>query len=411
RERRRAEPVLPGAPARPQLADPAAGLGAEEMIDGPRPLESRRLSHPVALEQLRQLLDECALLRSALEADVIVVDARDRDHVDAPLEQRVDDCIGQHVARGLHDDLHAAHTAVARDQAFHERVADRLAQRLEQELTARDDDAPLLLDHRAVRAQVAPVEIGHPLGQMVDDARHVARRFADHARELAARIGPEAILVAVTAAGMAGPRGDVVDRFHRALLYPARMGEDRKPAKPARSELQVSRSEPKASEVQTGMPSEDRTDWSPEVEGIRARRALAQEHGGRDAVAAQHAQGRLAIRERIAALLDAGSFRETGPIAGASELDEAGAPRPFTPANYGVGTGRIDDRPCAVGGEDFTQRGGSPSPAGLRKSVFAEDLCLRLRVPLVRLLQGAGGSVAPQASRSEPKASEAHKGG
>src|SRR5262249_44349912 len=39
RERRRAEPVLPGAPARPQLADPAAGLGAEEMIDGPRPLE------------------------------------------------------------------------------------------------------------------------------------------------------------------------------------------------------------------------------------------------------------------------------------------------------------------------------------------------------------------------------------
>ncbi len=145
-------------------------------------------------------------------------------------------------------------------------------------------------------------------------------------------------------------------------------------------------------------------DWSREVEGIRARRRLAQEHGGREAVAAQHAQGRLAIRERIGALLDAGSFREQGPIAGASELGEDGAVRAFTPANYVLGTGRIDGRPCVVGGEDFTQRGGSPSPAGLRKSVFAEDLCLRLRVPLVRLLQGAGGSVTAADGKS-PKRS------
>jgi acetyl-CoA carboxylase carboxyltransferase component len=68
-------------------------------------------------------------------------------------------------------------------------------------------------------------------------------------------------------------------------------------------------------------------DWSAEVEAIRTRRALAQQHGGREAVTAQHAQGRLAIRERIAALLDAGSFREQGPIAGASELDATGSLR------------------------------------------------------------------------------------
>jgi methylmalonyl-CoA decarboxylase subunit alpha len=154
-------------------------------------------------------------------------------------------------------------------------------------------------------------------------------------------------------------------------------------------------------------------DWSAEVEGIRARRRLARQHGGRDAVAAQHAQGRLAIRERIEALLDADSFRELGAIAGHGELGPDGALRSFTPANYVLGTGRIEGRPCVVGGEDFTQRGGSPSPAGLRKSVFAEDLCLRLRLPLVRLLEGAGGSVGkpPQASRSEAKPSEAHREG
>jgi acetyl-CoA carboxylase carboxyltransferase component len=159
-----------------------------------------------------------------------------------------------------------------------------------------------------------------------------------------------------------------------------------------------------------------RDDWEPEVDAIRARRRLAQQHGGRDAVEKQHAEGRLAIRERIGALLDAGSFRERGPIAGHSECDEDGSLRSFTPANYVLGTGRIDGRLCVVGGEDFTQRGGSPSAAGLRKSVYAEDLCLRLRVPLVRFLQGGGGSVAgtagkrPEGARSEAQPSEDRTG-
>ena len=134
--------------------------------------------------------------------------------------------------------------------------------------------------------------------------------------------------------------------------------------------------------------------WEPEVDAIRERRRLAKEHGGPDAVARQHELGRLTIRERIGGLLDEGSFREQGPIAGHGELDASGKLQSFAPANYVLGSGRIEGRPCIVGGEDFTQRGGSPSPAGLRKSVFAEDLALRSRVPLIRLLQGGGGSVA-----------------
>jgi acetyl-CoA carboxylase carboxyltransferase component len=133
--------------------------------------------------------------------------------------------------------------------------------------------------------------------------------------------------------------------------------------------------------------------WKEEVEGIELRAQLAKLHGGEDAVARQHAQGRLTIRERIDALLDPGSFREQGPLAGQSRSDpERGLQ--FTPANYVLGLGRIDGRPVVVGGEDFTLRGGSPSPAGLRKSVFAEDLALRYRLPLIRLLEGGGGSVS-----------------
>jgi len=139
--------------------------------------------------------------------------------------------------------------------------------------------------------------------------------------------------------------------------------------------------------------------WQPEVDGIEKRRALAQALGGADAVARQHQLGRLTIRERVHALLDAGSFRELGAIAGHAETDAAGALVSFTPANYVLGLGRVDGRPVVVGGEDFTQRGGSPTSAGLRKSVYAEDLALRHRLPLVRFLQGGGGSVAGTAGR------------
>ena len=66
----------------------------------------------------------------------------------------------------------------------------------------------------------------------------------------------------------------------------------------------------------------------------------------------------------------------------------------FSPANFVLGFGTVDGRRCVIGGEDFTLRGGSPNEAGLRKSVYAEELACTYRVPLVRLHQGAGGSVA-----------------
>jgi acetyl-CoA carboxylase carboxyltransferase component len=58
-----------------------------------------------------------------------------------------------------------------------------------------------------------------------------------------------------------------------------------------------------------------------------------------------------------------------------------------------VGFGAIEGRRVTVGGEDFTLKGGSPNAAGLRKSVYAEHLAVQYRTPLVRMLEGGGGSV------------------
>ena len=74
---------------------------------------------------------------------------------------------------------------------------------------------------------------------------------------------------------------------------------------------------------------------------------------------------------------------EVGEGAGVPEYDDDGKLKDFQPANFILGFGQIDGRKVIVGGEDFTVRGGSPNPAGLRKSVYTEQLALQYKVCLL----------------------------
>jgi acetyl-CoA carboxylase carboxyltransferase component len=131
--------------------------------------------------------------------------------------------------------------------------------------------------------------------------------------------------------------------------------------------------------------------WEPELEELRRREELARRMGGEERVARQHASGRLTVRERIERLFDAGSFHETGALAGRGSYDEHGELSDFVPANTVVGQGRIDGRRAAVQGDDFTIRGGAADAAIWEKAVYAERLAHDLRIPLVRLVDGTGG--------------------
>src|SRR6185295_10287928 len=136
--------------------------------------------------------------------------------------------------------------------------------------------------------------------------------------------------------------------------------------------------------------------WRAEIEEIHRRRKLAQACGGEEAVARHHAAGKLTVRERIAALLDAGTFREVGALAGRGTYDKAGSLTKFEPAPYVMGIGKIDGRPVAIGGEDYTIRAGTGFGSDRRKGGqggFIEDLAYEYRIPLVNLIDGTGGSV------------------
>ncbi len=134
--------------------------------------------------------------------------------------------------------------------------------------------------------------------------------------------------------------------------------------------------------------------WEKDAREITEKRALARQMGGAEGVGRQHAKGRLTVRERIDGVLDQGSFREIGMGAGGADRDDDGNLTGFSPANFVLGFGKVGGRMCIIGGEDFTLKGGSPNEAGLRKSIYTEELACQYKVPLIRVHEGGGGSVA-----------------
>ena len=136
--------------------------------------------------------------------------------------------------------------------------------------------------------------------------------------------------------------------------------------------------------------------WAKEIEELEQRRQWADQMGGAEAVAKHTSSGRLTIRGRVEGLLDAGSFQEIGKLAGTATYADKGV-ESVLPAPYVMGLGRIRGRAVAVGGEDFTVRGGTSWGSDRRKGGqggFIEDMAANYRIPLVNLIDGSGGSVA-----------------
>jgi acetyl-CoA carboxylase carboxyltransferase component len=131
--------------------------------------------------------------------------------------------------------------------------------------------------------------------------------------------------------------------------------------------------------------------WQPELDELARRQAMAEAMGGPDKVRRQHEGGRLTVRERIAGMLDAGSFHEVGTIAGKAEYDAQGNLKDFSPSNCVMGRGRVDGRPVVIIGDDFTVRGGSADATIREKPIMAERMAGDLRLPIIRIIEGSGG--------------------
>ena len=131
--------------------------------------------------------------------------------------------------------------------------------------------------------------------------------------------------------------------------------------------------------------------WEAELEELRRREALAEQMGGPDKVARQHGRGKMDARARLAALVDTGSFREIGKIAGRGSYGPDGELDDLAASNFIFGRANIDGRPVVASADDFTVRGGAADAALHRKFVQCEAMAHEYRLPLIRMIDGTGG--------------------
>jgi len=102
------------------------------------------------------------------------------------------------------------------------------------------------------------------------------------------------------------------------------------------------------------------------------------------------AEGKLFVRDRLALLLDPGTeFEEDWLFARSQEPD--------TPADGVVtGVGTVGGRPVCVMANDYTVKAGSWGEKTVQKIVRIQEKAARLRVPLVYLVDAAGGRISEQ---------------
>ncbi len=112
--------------------------------------------------------------------------------------------------------------------------------------------------------------------------------------------------------------------------------------------------------------------------------------GGEKYVERHRSRGKLLARERIELLLDPDApFLEFSPIAGADTEYAVGA-------GVVTGLGVVEDVECVVIASDPTYKGGAINPIGLARGLRALEIAAANRLPILYLVESAGGDLPRQ---------------
>ena len=130
------------------------------------------------------------------------------------------------------------------------------------------------------------------------------------------------------------------------------------------------------------------------VDDLHARREQARLGGGEEKIARQHEQDKLTARERLALLIDPGTFVELG-IHGRPHFSQKSMEGKEAPADGVItGYGKVEGRLVAVCAYDFTVMAGSMGMTGELKVGRLRELALTKRIPMIWLLDSAGARTA-----------------
>ena len=129
------------------------------------------------------------------------------------------------------------------------------------------------------------------------------------------------------------------------------------------------------------------------IDELLDKRRKMQLGGGEERIEAQHERGKLTARERLALLLDEGTFNEVDPYM-THRHSEFGIDEKRSPGDSLItGFGKIDGRRVCVYAQDFTVMGGSFSEVAGHKAAKLMDLAMDAGVPVIGLNDSVGARI------------------
>src|SRR5438477_6421236 len=129
------------------------------------------------------------------------------------------------------------------------------------------------------------------------------------------------------------------------------------------------------------------------VEELNRRVDQARQGGGEKYLARHCEQGKMPVRERIAALLDPNTpFLELSPLAANGMYDDE-APA----AGIVTGIGRLQQRECLIIANDATVKGGTYFPMTVKKHLRAQEIAQQNNLPCIYLVDSGGAFLPLQA--------------
>jgi len=126
---------------------------------------------------------------------------------------------------------------------------------------------------------------------------------------------------------------------------------------------------------------------------VRRRHARAEEGGGPERQARQHAEGKLSARERIQQLLDEGTFEELDKLVRHRSQNFGMQNNVIDGDGFVTGHGLVHGRPVFVFAQDFTVFGGSLSESNAQKIVKVMDLATKTGAPIIGLNDSGGARI------------------
>ncbi|MCQ2143653.1 MAG: acyl-CoA carboxylase subunit beta, partial [Bacteroidales bacterium] len=124
-----------------------------------------------------------------------------------------------------------------------------------------------------------------------------------------------------------------------------------------------------------------------------AKRAAARLGGGEKRIEAQHSKGKMTARERLALLLDEGSFEEYDMFVRHRCHNFGMENTVYDGDGVVTGQGTIDGRLVYVFAQDFTVSGGSLSETQAAKIAKVQDMALRNGAPMIGLNDSGGARI------------------